>query len=148
MPKIAGILADTLLRSAATNDGCHVVLQLRTADGDEVNIAIPREQVGEHIDHLAFGASRTEEIIRHGQHLRSAVTWWTSSVDRGTGSLALTLTFGQGGTFCFEFTEHMAKALLTSLCGFYGADTSLLAEPFLSFRASTNHIEPGFVDEG
>jgi hypothetical protein len=138
MPRIPGIITDTLRRSTVTSDGSHVVLQWLSADGDEVNVAIPLEQVGEHIDHLAFGASRTEEIVHRGQHLRAAVTWWKSAVDSESGNLALTLTFGQGGTFCFEFTEHMAKALLTTLCGFYGTDAQLLTEPFSTLRKGQN----------
>jgi len=147
MPRISGIVTDTLLRYTVTNDGCHVVLQWLTADGDEVNVAIPRERVGEHIDQLAVGASRTEEIVRGGQNLRSSVTWWSSAVDQDSGRLALTLTFGQGGTLCFDFTEHMAKALLTSLCSFYGADAQPLSGTFPASGTGIKQIAPGFVDE-
>jgi len=128
MPRIPGLMIETLTRSLVTVDGRHVVLQSRTADGNEVSLAIPREQISRFIDHLAFGASRTEEITRSGENVRMAAIWWNSAFDQKSGSLSLTLTFGQGGALCFDLSEHMAKALLTTLKNFYEADIRRLPQ--------------------
>lgn len=151
MPRISGIVIGSLTRSTVTTDGHHVVLQSRTVDGDDITLAVTREQVGELIDHLTLGASRIEEIVREGQCLRAAVGWWNSAVDRDSGKLALTLTFGQGGALCFDFSEPMGRALLCALRGYYEPDTDPVAQRTSPATApdctkQVENIMPGFVD--
>jgi hypothetical protein len=139
MPRIAAMMIDRVTRSLASSDGRHVVLQARTADGEDISFAIPREQIDTLIDHCAFGASQSEEILRSGLDLRTAVRWWNSALDRESGGFRLALTFGSGGTVRFDFSEHMARALLATLRGSYEADAG-------GPCPSDESVEPGFVD--
>lgn len=115
MPKIAATLITSVTGSVVTTDGSHMVLQVRTADGGEIALGVPRKQFAQLIDHCAFSNAQCERILRSGHELKETVTWWNSALDRSSRELSLTLTFGKGGTLSFGFTEHMAKVLLASL---------------------------------
>ena len=124
MPKMRVTMIEDVLRSVVTLDGCHTVLWLRTVDDGAMPVAVPRAQIPPLIDFCALALSQSERILpaeslREG--IKTAVTWWNSSVEPQSGELTLDLTFGSGGTLSFAFSERMANALLATLQLHYGS---------------------------
>ena len=124
MPTIAATLVESITGSVATVDGCHMVLQLRTTDGADIALGVPREQIMALIDHCAVSDVQCESILRSGVPSKLAVSWWNSARDQDSGDFILTLTFGKGGSLSMALTPHMATALLATLRGHFEAGAS------------------------
>jgi hypothetical protein len=115
MPRIAATLVENITGCAVTTDGCHMVLQVRTTDGDDLALGVGHAQIMELIDHCAVANVQCEKLLCNGIESKASVSWWSSAVDRTSGEFILALTFGKGGSLSFALTEHMAKALLATL---------------------------------
>jgi hypothetical protein len=115
MPKIAATIVKTIAGSTVTTDGCHMVLQLRTTDGDDLALGVGHAQLMELIDHCAAANVQCEDILCSGIERAAPVSWWKSAVDPKSGEFILTLTFGKGGSLSFALTDHMTKALQETL---------------------------------
>jgi hypothetical protein len=92
-----------------------MVLRVRTTDGVDVALGVPRDQLMQLIDHCALSDRQCERILCSGVESRVAVSWWNSALDRESKEFVLTVTFGKGGSLSIALTEHMAKALLATL---------------------------------
>jgi hypothetical protein len=105
---IAVTLAEQVVDSTLALNGHHLVLWLRTKEDGALPIALPCDQLPSLIDHCAQG------LAQH-RPAPMPVTWFSSSVDRRSRELTLALSFGQGGTLSFVFSEAMAQALRATL---------------------------------
>jgi hypothetical protein len=115
MPRVPVTMIESIADTFVTTDGCHVVLDARTVDGIHIALGIPRDQIAPLIDHCAYADAQCESVLRSNAAFKTAVGWWNSALDRASGEFVLMLTFGKGGTLSFGLSEHMAKALLTTL---------------------------------
>lgn len=115
MPRIAATIVENITDSAVTTDGRHMVLQVRTTDGDNLALGVGHAQIMELIDHCAASNIQCEKLLCDGIESKAPVSWWNSVVDPTSGDFILALTFGKGGSLSFALTEHMARALLATL---------------------------------
>lgn len=122
MPAIAADIIKNITGSVVTTDGCHMVLQVRTIEGDDIVLAVPRDQIMQLVDHCAISDIQCKRTLRRGVESKIAVNWWNSALDRESREFILALTFGKGGALSFALTEHMAKALLATLRGHFEGD--------------------------
>jgi len=129
MPKIPVTMIDRIVGSTISADGDHMLLQLRTTEGSDMALALECNQIGELIDHCAQAGTESQRIVHAGPDSSAMVNWWNSAIDRASRQFTLMLTFGRGGTLSFDFSEHMARALLGTLHTLYGREpTRVTAE--------------------
>lgn len=147
MPRVSVTMIESIAGSVVTTDGCHAVLEARTVDGIHVALGIPRDQIAPLIDHCAYADAQCERVLRSNAAFKTAVGWWDSALDPASGEFVLKLTFGRGGTLSFGLSEHMAKALLTTLRDRFEGDA-----PDVVFKDRTcadssmeEALEPGFI---
>jgi hypothetical protein len=106
MPRVPVTMIESIADSFVTTDGCHVVLDARTADGIHIALGIPRDQIAPLIDHCAYADAQCESVLRSNAAFKTAVGWWNSALDPASGEFVLMLTFGRGNIIIRTFRTY------------------------------------------
>ncbi len=127
--KIAATMIDRVAGSHVTDDGRHVALQLTDADGADLTLGLPGNEIPRLIDQLAHALGDRERLLRGGPDAspRQGVIWWNMTRERA-GDFVLSLTFGTGGTLDFGLARPMAAAMFDTLRLHFGDPAA--ATPF------------------
>ncbi len=101
--------------SAASEDGSHIHITAKTADGGEAELELPADEATVLID-LAAAANAQCELITNSEELPAASVSWFELGDVEEGEeLFFSLTFGSGGRLNFVLDPTMAMQLAAAL---------------------------------
>jgi hypothetical protein len=105
----AAQLAAKVEASTVTDDGEHMLLKLTMADGAENLIAFPRDQIPSLANLAALSISQSEAAVKAEGEPAPAfvVSWWELGVEKESGRVVLSLTFGAGGKLRFLLPHPM-----------------------------------------
>jgi hypothetical protein len=138
-------MIDRIVSSLVSTDGRHMVLTGETTDGAGITLGVACDQIASLIDHCALAGAKSERILRSGEDLKVAASWWNSAMDRDSGAFTLMLTFGKGGTLAFGLSEHMARKLLATLSVHFEADLAAMLPDASTRIPVTEPASPGFT---
>lgn len=102
----------------ATDDGKHALIKAALADGAEMVLAVPHNQLGSLIDHAALGIAQGEKAQGFPADQRSGsltVSWWELCRDTATGAPLLALKTPGGGRIDFRLTAPMLDEMFETL---------------------------------
>jgi hypothetical protein len=125
MASIAAIPIKEVLGSETTDDGKHALVKTRHADGTEVTLAVPRDELFKFIDCFALWAGQARSKAGVPKEVKQVFeTSWFDLGGDATGSVVLSLTFGAGGTLSFRMPRSMAEQIRETLSVHLGHATS------------------------
>lgn len=122
MTNILAIPINEISGAMVTEDGQKMLLKFVQANGNDLILAIPRDQFLNFVDMAALSQKQSDDILKIDPNIKSAfhVKWWELGFDKTTKTAVLTLTFGAGGKLSFRLSENMPKDILETLQAYVG----------------------------
>jgi len=100
-----------------TDDGQYLLLQTVQSDGQDIILALQREQLMPLVDMAALGFAQSNKALNVPSEQMAAfdVSWWEIGFDKATQRAVLSLTFGAGGRLDFLLAKGMPEQLFETL---------------------------------
>ena len=117
MAEIKAIAVTSITGMMVTDDGNHMLLRVSQADGQELVVALPQDQLLSVVDMAALAQEQCQKIQREDSSNRGVfqTSWWELGQDIESGAVILSLKFGAGGRLHFSLPGPMPSAIYETM---------------------------------